>query len=74
MALCSLHHRLFDLGVLGLTLDRELKVSELYVAQSPTGQAVYALAGRPLAMPRPGQPPIDRSHIAWHDHQVFRAA
>jgi len=72
LALCSLHHTLFDLGVLGLTPAREVKVSELYVAGSPAGQAVYALAGRPLASPRPGGPVIDASHIAWHDRQVFR--
>ncbi len=73
VALCSLHHTLFDLGVLGLTPDRKLKVSDLYVARSPAGHAVYALAGRPLAVPLPGQPAVDASHIAWHDRQVFRS-
>nr|WP_256790283.1 HNH endonuclease [Frankia sp. AvcI1] len=72
LALCSLHHTLLDLGVLGLTPDRRLKVSEIYLAQAPAGRAVYDLAGRPLASPRSGEPLIDAEHIAWHDRQVFR--
>jgi putative restriction endonuclease len=67
-----LHHTLFDMGVLGLTSDHHLKVSELYVARSQAGQTVYGLAGRSLASPRPGQPAVDAEHIAWHDSQVFR--
>jgi putative restriction endonuclease len=74
LALCSLHHTLLDLGVLGLTPDRRLKVSELYIAQAPAGRAVYDLAGRPLASPRPGEPIIDAEHITWHDRQVFRGS
>lgn len=73
LALCSLHHTLLDLGVLGLTPDRRLKVSELYIAQAPAGRAVYDLAGRPLASPRPGEPLVDVEHITWHDRQVFRS-
>ncbi|ORT47041.1 phosphorothioated DNA-binding restriction endonuclease [Frankia sp. KB5] len=72
LALCSLHHTLLDLGVLGLTPDRRLKVSELYIAQAPAGRAVYDLSGRPLASPRPGEPLVDVEHITWHDRQVFR--
>lgn len=73
LALCSLHHTLLDLGVLGLTADCRLKVSELYTAQAPAGRAVYDLAGRPLASPQPGEPLVDVEHITWHDHQVFRS-
>lgn len=73
LALCSLHHTLLDLGVLGLTPDRRLKVSELYIAQAPAGRAIYDLAGRPLALPRPGEPSVDVEHITWHDRQVFRS-
>ncbi len=72
LALCALHHTLLDLGVLGITTDHEVKVSGLYVARSDAGRAVYALDGRRLASPRPGQPEIDPDHVAWHDRQVFR--
>ncbi|WP_007516024.1 MULTISPECIES: hypothetical protein [Pseudofrankia] len=50
-----------------------LKVSELYIAQTPSGRAVYDLAGRPLASPRPGEALVDVEHITWHDRQVFRS-
>jgi putative restriction endonuclease len=72
LALCALHHALFDLGVLGITGDRRICVSELYVARSPAGRAVDALAGKSLLTPRPRQPPVDIMHITWHRLQVFK--
>jgi len=47
LALCALHHALFDLGVLGITEDRRIRISSLYVARNEAGQAVDALAGKP---------------------------
>ena len=72
LALCALHHALFDLGVLGITEDRRICVSGLYVARSEAGRAVDALAGKPLLIPRPRQPPVDIIHISWHHLQVFK--
>jgi putative restriction endonuclease len=72
LALCSLHHALFDLGVLGITEDRRIRVSSLYVARNQAGQAVDALAGRPLLAPRPRQPAVDVIFISWHHLQVFK--
>ncbi|MYW69285.1 restriction endonuclease [Streptomyces sp. SID8379] len=72
LALCSLHHTLFDLGVLGLLPDLRIQVSQLYVARSPAGQAVDALHGLPLATPRPGRPAIDVRFVLWHGQQVFK--
>jgi len=74
LALCALHHALFDLGVLGLTADLRIRVSELYVARSEAGRAVDSLAGRRLAAPRPGKPLLDRVFVSWHDKQVFKYA
>jgi putative restriction endonuclease len=72
LALCALHHALFDLGVLGVTEDRRIRVSSLYVARNEAGMAVDALAGKPLLIPRPHQPAVDIIHISWHHHQVFK--
>lgn len=72
LALCALHHALLDLGVLGITEDRRIRVSGLYVARSPAGQAVDELAGQPLLAPRPRQPAVDVVHINWHQVQVFK--
>jgi putative restriction endonuclease len=72
LALCALHHALFDLGVLGITDDRRIRVSGLYVARNEAGLAVDALAGKPLLAPRPRQPTVDIVHISWHQVQVFK--
>ena len=72
LALCALHHALFDLGVLGITEDRLIRVSSLYVARNEAGMAVDALVGKSLLIPRPHQPAVDIIHISWHRHQVFK--
>lgn len=48
--------------------------SALYVARNEAGQAVDALAGRPLLIPRPRQPTVDVVYISWHHRQVFKGA
>jgi putative restriction endonuclease len=40
LALCAVHHALFDLGVLGLTAELRIRVSSLYVARSDAGRRV----------------------------------
>jgi putative restriction endonuclease len=72
VALCSLHHALFDCGVLGLSPDLRVTISPLYVATSQAGQAIDALAGQPLLNVRPGQPSVDVIHVNWHTIQVFK--
>jgi putative restriction endonuclease len=72
LSLCSLHHALFDLGVLGITEERRICVSGLYVARNEAGKAVDALAGRRLLIPRPRHPTVDVIYIAWHRQQVFK--
>lgn len=72
LALCALHHVLLDLGALGLTRDRLIRVSALFVARSEAGRAVDALAGRSLLVPRPGRPVLEPAHIDWHTGQVFK--
>jgi putative restriction endonuclease len=72
LALCALHHALFDLGVLGITEERQICVSSLYVARNEAGRAVDELAGKPLLIPRPHQPTVDVVYISWHHQQVFK--
>ncbi len=73
LALCALHHALFDLGVLGLTAELHIRVSSLYVARSEAGRrAVDDLSGQPLLAPRPGQPVVEVDHVDWHHRQVFK--
>ncbi len=74
LALCSLHHALFDFGVLGITEDRTVRVSPLYSAGSPAGQAVTALRDAPVALPDRRLSPISYDFLHWHDRQVFKHA
>jgi putative restriction endonuclease len=73
VALCSLHHALFDCGVLGLSPDLQITVSPLYVATSQAGRAIDALAGQPLLRVRPGLPSVDVIYVNWHTIQVFKS-
>jgi putative restriction endonuclease len=71
LALCSLHHKLFDLGVLGLDTALRVRVSETFTARTDEGRRVYDLHDRELR-PRPGTPTPDSKHVGWHTEQVFR--
>jgi putative restriction endonuclease len=71
LALCVLHHKLFDLGVLGLDRRLQVLVSAVFTARSEAGRAVYALHGRKLT-PRPGTVVPAEAHISWHAREVFK--
>ncbi|WP_181797155.1 phosphorothioated DNA-binding restriction endonuclease [Streptomyces sp. WELS2] len=72
LCLCSLHHKLFDKGVLGLGDDHRVLVSRRFVGHSAAArQHVTALAGRPLIGPQPGIRRVAAAHRDWHTRQVF---
>jgi putative restriction endonuclease len=72
LALCVLHHKLFDLGVMGLDHQLRIRLSEVFTARTSAGRAQYDLHGRNL-QPRPGTPPPATTHIDWHNREVFKA-
>ncbi|MFE7776594.1 phosphorothioated DNA-binding restriction endonuclease [Streptomyces sp. NPDC057445] len=75
LCLCSLHHKLFDKGVLGVDDDYRILVSQRFVGHSPASRDhVIALAGRPLVGPQPGTRPVAADHRAWHTSQVFHGS
>ena len=71
LALCALHHKLFDLGALGLDAGLRIMVSAKFSARTPAGRAVYALHGCELS-PRPGTALPAAAHVMWHVRQVFK--
>lgn len=74
LCLCSIHHKLFDRGVLGLTRDRTITVSQRYTGRSEAAASmVLSLSGKDLAAPQPGFKSINEDHIEWHSMQVFKA-
>jgi putative restriction endonuclease len=75
LALCALHHALFDLGVLGLTAELRIRVSSLNLTRSYAGRrAVDDLSGQPLLALRPGQPVVELVHVDWHPRRVFKGS
>ncbi len=74
LALCALHHVLFDLGVVGITADRRITVAQDYVATTSAGRSIDQLAGQPILDVRPGQPHVDIVYIDWHTIQVFKGS
>ncbi|HET8602241.1 MAG TPA: HNH endonuclease [Segeticoccus sp.] len=71
LALCSLHHKLFDRGALGLDASWHIVVSRAFTARSDAAQRVYDLHGQRLRA-RPGTPLPDAHHVQWHTTQVFK--
>lgn len=71
LALCALHHKLFDLGALGLDLNLRVLVSAVFTARTSAGRTVYELHGR-LLTPRPGTITPSAGHITWHAREVFK--
>jgi putative restriction endonuclease len=72
LALCSLHHKLFDRGAIGLA-DGTVVVSDSFSAVGPMGRRVYDLHGVELR-PRPGTVLPAADHVEWHRREVFKGA
>ncbi|WP_229399581.1 phosphorothioated DNA-binding restriction endonuclease [Micromonospora okii] len=71
LALCALHHKLFDFGAVGLDTGLRITVSVAFTARTDAGRSVYDLHGRALR-PRPGAPVPAAEHLAWHRREVFK--
>ena len=71
LALCALHHKLFDRGALGLTEQCAVRVSSAFTARTEAGRAVYDLHDKPLR-PRPGTALPAGQHLQWHRREVFK--
>lgn len=73
LCLCSLHHKLFDSGVLSIGDDYRVLVSSHFIGHNDAAQEfVTRRAGAQLLPPQPGQSPVAGEHLAWHRAQVFR--
>jgi len=72
LALCILHHKLFDRGAFTISRDRQVQVSEY--AYGSTGFAEWLLAfhGKPLRPPHSPHYAPKEEYLHWHLHQVFR--
>lgn len=69
--LCSLHHTLFDRGMLRLDEEMRLVVSQRFSARTPIGRSIDDLHGHRL-QPRRGTPPPAEQHMTWRREQVVQ--
>jgi putative restriction endonuclease len=74
LALCSLHHKLFDRGAIGLTSEHKVAVSSHFIGRSAAAESgVLRLVDRPVLAPQAGQDRPHLDHVIWHHTQVFRS-
>ena len=71
MALCGLHHRRFDRGLLGVEADYRIAVSPVIDAEDNAAEALLMLDRQPIHLPseqtlRPAQ-----SALRWHIENIF---
>ena len=72
LALCSLHHRALDRGVLSIDDDHRIMVSRLFRGGARARALIVELHDRPLGRPQPGVAMPASDHIGWHQREVFK--
>lgn len=74
LCLCVLHHKLFDLGVMGISQDRRIAVSSHFNGTSEAAELqVLSLAGRDVREPQRGFDRLEEQHVEWHTREVFKS-
>jgi putative restriction endonuclease len=73
VALCTLHHKAFDRGALGLDDDCRILVSEEVRGGQAVEEWLLRFAWAPLRPPLPGRPQPAERFVRWHRKEVFRA-
>ena len=72
IALCVLHHRLFDRGAMGLNGDLRILISEeMIVRDRRAGVSLINLVGLPMIRPLHGYDPPAVRYVNWHYKNIF---
>jgi putative restriction endonuclease len=71
LALCALHHRLFDHGAITVREDFRVRVARA-LAGSSARTLFEDLDGQPVGLPVDQQYYPSREHLRWHHVQVFQ--
>ena len=71
LALCSLHHKMFDRGVFTIDPSRRVIVSELTNGPS-SDEWAYRFRGKELLLPFNNEYHPSEKFISWHLKEVFR--
>lgn len=72
IALCSLHHKLFDRGAFTISQDKKIQVSDK--AYGTTGFTEWLMAFHGECLKEPQRPAFSPKHefISWHIREVFQ--
>lgn len=72
VALCALHHKLFDRGAFTITNDMEINVSDRAHGTSGFNEWLMAYHGKEIKKPqRPSYYPMPE-YVSWHISEVFQ--
>ncbi|MXW61824.1 MAG: hypothetical protein F4Z58_09705 [Acidimicrobiaceae bacterium] len=75
IALCALHHRLFDLGAIGLTTkndEHKILVSQRVSVLNDSSRHLLDLSLKPMRLPQAGYSPPAEEYIDWHYENLFK--
>lgn len=73
LAMCSIHHRAFDRGAIGLEDDGRLLVSEALAGGELVEALVFQYRDRPVRRPWREEDAPRPEHVRWHRREVFQA-
>ncbi|WP_422410180.1 MULTISPECIES: phosphorothioated DNA-binding restriction endonuclease [unclassified Endozoicomonas] len=71
IAMCALHHKAFDRGVLTLTKDYTIKISSLAYGGQGFTDLIYRYQGRKFHLPLNDEDLPQRTYIDWHNENIF---
>jgi putative restriction endonuclease len=72
LALCPLHHKALDLGLITIAHNHVVLVSSRATGGLSVSQMLLCYHGRPVIGPQHGQPRIHADFQQWHSAQVFK--
>ena len=72
LALCILHHKLFDRGAFTIALNRQVQVSEYAYGARGFTEWLLAYHGKPIRPPQSPHYLPKEEYLHWHMQQVFR--
>lgn len=72
LALCSMHHKMFDRGAFTITHDMSIKVSEYVAGNYGLEEWLIRFSGQKLQLPRSSNYFPDVNFLQWHFKEVFR--
>ncbi|CAM2008803.1 phosphorothioated DNA-binding restriction endonuclease [Acanthopleuribacter pedis] len=72
LLLCNFHHKMFDRGVMGITLGHQITVSQHLHGGERVKELILQFSGKRYHPPQNGFPRIAEEYIKWHSEEVFR--